>query len=163
MARIYIDPKADPYGTAARRKPQKDKPRKKEMKKCANRFSHELTERATGAELVFKTILDLAGIRYTFQKPILRGSHFYIADFFLDDYATIVEIDGGYHDTEEQEERDAKRTEDILKKTSIARVVRFSNEQVVTLPPHAILLMLAKALCPWVKDGFLLEGDGGLA
>ena len=93
-------------------------------------------------------ILDRHGIRYEFQKPLLKRKDFYIVDFFLKDYATVVEVDGGYHFTEEQQMKDAARTEAILRKDRYARVVRFKNEEVFCGDAF-VLRKLAQAICPW--------------
>ena len=53
----------------------------------------------------------------------------YIVDFFFRQSMLIVEIDGGYHFTEEQQEEDKAR-QDWLEQQGY-QVLRFTNEQVL--------------------------------
>jgi very-short-patch-repair endonuclease len=53
----------------------------------------------------------------------------YIVDFFFRQSMLIVEIDGGYHFTEEQQEEDKAR-QDWLEQQGY-KVLRFTNEQVL--------------------------------
>lgn len=53
----------------------------------------------------------------------------YIVDFFFRKSKVIVEIDGGYHFTEEQQREDAVR-QDWLEQMGY-KVIRFTNEQVL--------------------------------
>ena len=126
-----------------------NKRRQKALQSCGKSFSAELKNRATPAEIRFKEILDKYKIRYFFQHPFQRGEKLYILDFYLPDYATVVEIDGGYHDSVEQSKLDAIRTAEILKKERFARVVRVRNEQVF-MPEKDLLQWLAKQFCPWL-------------
>ncbi|MEI7677202.1 MAG: leucine--tRNA ligase, partial [Bacteroidales bacterium] len=54
----------------------------------------------------------------------------FIADFICLEKAVIIEVDGGIHDTAEQKEKDALRTE-ILNENGFD-VIRFSNEEILT-------------------------------
>lgn len=88
-----------------------------------------LIREATGAELRLKAALeDLQGdgahFHFTFQKPI--GPFF--ADFAFESSSLVVEVDGGYHSTAEQMERDAKRTSYLAERGW--RVIRFTNGKV---------------------------------
>ena len=53
----------------------------------------------------------------------------YIVDFLFRKSKLIVEIDGGYHHTGEQQEDDGIRTQQLEQKGF--RVVRFTNEQIL--------------------------------
>lgn len=53
----------------------------------------------------------------------------YIADFYCAELRLIVEVDGGIHNTPEQQAHDAKRTE-VLNEEGF-QVARFTNEQVL--------------------------------
>ena len=53
----------------------------------------------------------------------------YIVDFLFRKSKLVVEIDGGYHQTEEQQDLDAIRTEWL--ESSGFSVIRFTNEQVL--------------------------------
>lgn len=65
--------------------------------------------------------------RYHFrrQHPI----HKFIADFYSHKLRLIVEIDGRYHETEQQQEKDRSRSE--LLKFQKLEILRFTNQQVL--------------------------------
>lgn len=65
------------------------------------------------------------GVKFRRQHPIDA----YIADFIALQEKLIVEIDGGYHETEEQKLYDENRT-NVLKEIGFS-VLRFSNEEVL--------------------------------
>lgn len=130
----------------------KSKSSRKQKRQLAEKYVRELTERATPAEIALKEIFERHGIRYEFQKALIKRKDFYIVDFFLKDYATVVEVDGGYHFTPEQEAKDAKRTEAILRKDRFARVVRLTNDEILQ-GGDAVLQKLARAICPWAFNG----------
>jgi very-short-patch-repair endonuclease len=67
----------------------------------------------------------LRGYKFRRQHPIL----FYIADFYCHALLLIIEIDGGYHETEEQKIKDEERTEHL--KFNGITVVRYTNEEVL--------------------------------
>ena len=64
------------------------------------------------------------GMKFRRQHPINR----FIADFYCHEARLVVEIDGGYHDEEEQQKYDAGRTKE-LEEFGI-RVIRFTNAEV---------------------------------
>lgn len=80
-------------------------------------------------------------IPYEFQVPIYCDERGYILDFELTyEYSAkkkvrkvkyVVEIDGGYHDTLEQRQKDAKRTKDLLQ-AGYKKVIRLKNEDTWT-------------------------------
>ena len=94
-------------------------------------FRNELIHNATDSELKFKEYLDGKSFGYEFQKVIyvnIDGKRkFFIADFYFKKYNLIVELDGCYHYSEEQNERDIKRT-DALQKHGY-HVMRFDNSR----------------------------------
>jgi very-short-patch-repair endonuclease len=53
----------------------------------------------------------------------------YIVDFLFRKSKIIVEIDGGYHFTEEQQKKDALRTERL--EGQGYKVIRFTNERIL--------------------------------
>lgn len=67
----------------------------------------------------------LKGYKFRRQHPIL----YYIADFYCHEVRLIIEIDGGYHNTEEQDTKDKERTEDL--KSNGLTVIRFKNESIL--------------------------------
>jgi len=65
------------------------------------------------------------GFKVSREKPMLGK---YIVDFYVGSAALAIEIDGEYHMTPEQQERDAIRTKE-LNEYGI-KVIRFTNSQV---------------------------------
>ena len=66
------------------------------------------------------------GLKFRRQHPI----GIYIVDFYCHQHKLIIELDGEYHNTLEQVEKDQERT-DFLSFQGL-RVIRFTNEQVLT-------------------------------
>lgn len=122
---------------------------RKDMERCAQRFSSELKAKATPAEKHFLLLLDKLGIRYDFQMPVRKKDHFFVVDFYLKDYATIIEIDGEYHCSLDQQVKDSSRTTEILQKTKFARVLRYTNGEVFSFDSNRLAKDLASKLCPW--------------
>lgn len=67
-------------------------------------------------------------IKFEFQKIIKCGDKYYIADFYFPKLKTILEIDGGYHNNDEQKQKDEIRTKDLEKIGY--KVVRMTNGDV---------------------------------
>ena len=63
-------------------------------------------------------------IRFQRQKPLLG----YIADFYCAKAGLVIEVDGGGHYTDEQNERDNRRTEDLMQIG--IKVIRISNADI---------------------------------
>ena len=60
----------------------------------------------------------------------------YVADFYCHALKLVIEIDGGYHLSEEQQFLDKKRTDDI--EFQGLKVIRFTNEEVLLKLPEVI-------------------------
>lgn len=89
----------------------------------------ELRADATKAEEILWLELrnnQLEGYKFRRQHPL----NIYVADFYCHKLELVIEIDGGYHQTEEQEQLDAERTKNI--EFQGLRVIRFTNEEVVS-------------------------------
>lgn len=71
---------------------------------------------------------------YKFRREHIIGM--YIADFVCLRENLIIEIDGGYHDTQEQQEKDQERT-NWLQEHGF-KVIRFKNEQVLNNIEHVL-------------------------
>ena len=84
------------------------KPHKEEPKEnTAEYYKHILEVNATYAERLLKTFLT-GKIDFEFQKIIYTDNkHFFIADFYIPSKNLIIELDGGYHETSEQKQKDA--------------------------------------------------------
>ena len=90
-------------------------------------YDHQLRQRTTEAENVLWEAVKgkQLGVRFRRQHPVQK----YIADFYCHSALLVVELDGGYHDTEEQKKADQKRTDDL--EASGLTVIRFRNEEVL--------------------------------
>ena len=81
----------------------------------------------TEAESAFWQMAKSSGFGEKCRRQYIIGE--YIVDFFFRKSMLIVELDGGYHFTEEQQRDDAVR-QDWLEHMGY-RVIRFTNEQVL--------------------------------
>ncbi len=87
-----------------------------------------LRDRMTEAEGKLWEILKnnkFNGYKFRRQHPI----HQFIVDFYCHELKLIIEIDGQYHNTEEQKELDKNRTE-LLKFQGLSEI-RFTNDEVI--------------------------------
>lgn len=106
---------------------------KKKRKKTfvADRRSNLLKKRPM-EEDIFEKELDRNNIKYVPQYTFSGSGNLYYVDFFLPDTRIVVEIDGGYHQTNEQKDKDEKRTRHLRKAHRVNAVVRFANVEVNT-------------------------------
>lgn len=75
----------------------------------------ELMKNSTKAELSVFWKLHKSKIKFLYQAPFLFKTNIYFADFYLQDKNLILEIDGEYHETQEQKANDRKRDSDFKK------------------------------------------------
>ena len=112
------------------------------MEGAAKRIQKSLTREATVPELRFKDVAEKLGLNLKFQQRIdifvgRRIKKFYFPDFLDRKNKIIFEVDGGYHFTEEQRKKDAKRTRDLCK--AGYKVFRITNEEVMVGGTSAFL------------------------
>ena len=81
----------------------------------------------TEAESAFWSLAKGSGLGEKCRRQYIIGE--YIVDFFFRKSMLIVELDGGYHFTEEQQKEDAIR-QDWLEHMGY-KVLRFTNEQIL--------------------------------
>lgn len=97
-------------------------------------YSRDLRKNMTEAELIFDQNCKEMKFKRRRQKPITvwvdGHKKVYIADFRgVNQYRRhIIEIDGGYHNTPEQKEKDALRTKHLEQKGYI--IHRITNEEI---------------------------------
>lgn len=115
---------------------EKNKSHNKIMKNNAQVYKQELIKKATLAEKALDKALSESPIhdKYEFQyiiydKKNKKIEKFYIADFCFPDFKLIIELDGEYHFTAEQQEKDIQRTKHL--KRLGYRVYRFTNNQIL--------------------------------
>ncbi len=92
------------------------------LKDFANKNRREMTE----SERILWNALrnSIQGFKFRRQHPI--GD--YIADFVCLSKKTVIEVDGSYHNSNEQQQNDQIRTDYL--QTRGFRVIRFENEEV---------------------------------
>lgn len=123
-------------------------------------MAEEKRKNPTRAEKNFIDFCERMGIPYEFQVPIFCDSKGYILDFELN-YAYndngktrevfyVVEIDGGYHNLPEQQEKDKERTLDILQ-GKYKKVIRIPNKK--TEDDDTLFEALYKGIPKTGKDG----------
>lgn len=109
------------------------RPPENKQKQLAKARTYDLILNATEAELALKRTLEQSGINFYFQYAIIRKTNFNIVDFCfprgLKTYL-IVEVDGGYHLTDKQKEKDSRRTKWLIEHTG-CELIRFTNEQIL--------------------------------
>jgi very-short-patch-repair endonuclease len=91
-------------------------------------LAKQLRERMTQAEILIWDKLknkQFRGYKFRRQHPL----HKFIVDFYCHELKLIIEIDGKYHDSEEQKKKDLNRTE-LLKFQGLSEI-RFTNEEVI--------------------------------
>ena len=111
-------------------------------------YSKKLIASATSWELKIKRMLDILGVEYIFQHPIIcNKKKLYILDFYFPKTNTALEIDGAqYHTTPEQKKKDNLRTRRLRKEGIIVR--RLTNRQVTYYTDqclHQLLKMFINA------------------
>lgn len=90
----------------------------------------QLVENATESELIYQKFLKKNKVKFDFQKIIYnKEGSFYIVDFYVPMFNLIIEIDGGYHMTSDQINKDRHRS--FILKNMGFNVIRFTNEEVL--------------------------------
>ena len=91
----------------------------------------KLENNPTKSEIsLFKSLSHTFRNRVKFQHPFLINGKLYYADIAIPSLKIIIEVDGGYHNTYEQMNKDKKRDVDFM---SIGyTTLRYTNEQVQT-------------------------------
>ena len=105
-----------------------------------HRFRKHLIQNATPQELKVKQALDCLNIPYTFQKEFRSIDAIRFVDFYLrEPLALIIEIDGGYHETEEQAAKDKDREDLIHWMYKRVGFCRITNDKVDQLAKNKLL------------------------
>lgn len=101
----------------------------KKLVEWANDNKKKLEKESTKYEkALYKTLQKTFKNRIKTQHPFIINKHLYYADIFIPSLKLIIEVDGGYHNTEEQREKDKKRDADFM---SVGyTTLRFTNEQI---------------------------------
>jgi len=113
---------------------------KKENKsRWLNRFKMKMRKNPTIAEKAFYTALTENNIRFRFQSLCYSDDFQCIVDFLIksDGQNIAIEIDGGYHETDSQRQKDLLRTK-WLKTHRNYDIVRFTNDDVLNNPNQCL-------------------------
>ncbi len=127
--------------------------------KTKRRLVWQLRKRATPAEKQMCKVLGKHRIKYVFQRAFrikgnkykkIPGDNVYIVDFYLPEYATVIEIDGGVHN--DRYEYDRHRSFELKFTTkAIHNLLRFSNSDVLKAPNKVIQAILRLEKTRFVK------------
>jgi len=116
-------------------------------KAIAESRAEELRQNATDAELYLKNALENKHIHFYFQYAHYNRGKIAIVDFVFPrankENRLYVEIDGGYHLTDKQKEKDSKRSIWLNEHTG-AEILRFTNEQVLSDVEYVIEKLISK-------------------
>lgn len=87
-------------------------------------------------DIIFRYLVEF-GYRFEFQKPVItQRKTLYIVDFLLIDYQVVIEIDGRFHGTKENQKKDTKRSKDLKKEGY--KVMRFWNTQIMSFTKETL-------------------------
>lgn len=104
---------------------------KEKQRLCAKR-TLELKSNLTESERRVGELLVSLGVKHKTQKGFIKGDFFCIADFYLPfPYCTVIEVDGGYHNSSSQVYRDLKKDE--YYKWRRIRVLRITNDVAMSM------------------------------
>lgn len=93
-----------------------------------------MRDNPTEAEAALWQLLKGGSLGIGFKRQVVILD--YIADFYASKLNLIIEVDGGYHITDEQTPLDESRTKRLEKMGY--RILRFTNEEVLFTPEKVI-------------------------
>ena len=140
-----------PHVKRGREKEQRKKIKKrlkKETERTIKQYQQDLIKNITPAEKEFRQFIKNLKIRHEFQKIIRTQKKYYIVDFYLIDYHTVIEIDGEYHDDKEQKKLDKTRQSNLRRSKIVSKVIRFKNYEVTGANFYNIFI---KKFAPFAK------------
>ena len=121
------------------------------QQEIAKDFRDKLLLNATEAEkLLLPLLRSIKGMR--FQQVVCVRGKMYFPDFTFSlkhGKKLYVEIDGGYHSTLEQQEKDYKRTKALCRKGN--RLIRFTNDEVAVNPKAIVAHILKEINAPSIS------------
>jgi very-short-patch-repair endonuclease len=96
-----------------------------------NRYKKTLRSNCTREELIFKKALDEVGVKFRFQSLFYTKTFQCIVDFLIntDKLKLVIEIDGEYHNSQQQKTKDFKREEWLYNQRGFL-TIRFTNKEV---------------------------------
>ena len=109
-------------------------------KKFIKKFAEQLKKRPTGAEAIFERKLQELGLEYETQKWFLHGGIKGVFDFYIPKLFLIIEVDGGYHLEEDQQQTDAIK--DFICEKIGYIMLRITNKQAIYLSIKQIKVII---------------------
>lgn len=116
----------------------------KDKQKTIHSRLNNLREKATKHELIVKSLLDSINEYYIFQKGFIKGNFYCIVDFYLPKRKLVIEVDGGYHFSDEQRRKDATR-DNYLKNERGFNVLRISNNAAENIDSESLQILISKS------------------
>ena len=91
-------------------------------------YQKENRNKLTESEKCISNLLDALKIKYISQKGFISGEYFYLIDFYLPKpYKICIEVDGEYHETEEQKIKDKYKDKYLLSRNF--KILRIKNKE----------------------------------
>lgn len=119
----------------------------KKRRKCPNKKwlfltkkAKELRNKPTPAEIVFERKLKEIGYKYKFQWQYFYRGFGGICDFYIWNRKVCIEIDGGYHLDEDQQQTD--RVKDFVYSKMRKKPLRLTNQQAMYLSIEQIKILI---------------------
>ncbi len=121
------------------RKVERAKSRRK--RKFLGKRAAQMRQKPTLSEAVFQKKLEAAKFNFKAQWVYDVEGFAGIVDFYLYDYKLLIEVDGGYHTTEDQRLKDAEK-DFVCGKLLNKRLVRLTDEEALAITDEGILALL---------------------
>lgn len=104
-------------------------PFRNKMPKRKFKFAKKLRERATKSEEILLQELKgkKLGVKFRFQQPMLG----WIVDFWCPEKKLVIELDGGFHQTDEQRSLD-KYKDKVISEHLKANILRIPSSKIFT-------------------------------
>lgn|SRR3990167_3972844 len=133
----------------------------KKLKKwiSVGEFAENLKNNETQSEKILKDKLSMiAGLIFKDQHIYKVGNKRkpFIVDFWLPELKTVIEVDGEYHNSSEQKEKDLKR--DLIIADKGHKIIRIKNNIAETISMSDLLKLLELDInTPYIKDNELIK------
>lgn len=114
---------------------------KKRLNKTIKSSRKVVLANQTPAELAMREILKSIKLQcraqrmFNYDSGNLRLYGFHRVDFYSKKYNLVIEVDGGYHLTKEQQYKDLDREGTLFLK-GVKKILRFTNEEVLNNPQY---------------------------
>lgn len=85
----------------------------KPSKALINRMRQDLMSKTSDAEKAAIRNCEILGYKVVRQQPITTGRKLYFADIYIPSLKLIIEVNGGYHFTDNQKRKDKNRSQGV--------------------------------------------------